>query len=80
MDIRTYEYQSDFARRYVAEGRSEGVAEGRAEMIIRILARRFGALDESVQTRVQHAGKTELEAIADRLLTAPSLHEALGAA
>ena len=27
----TYEYQSDFAKRYMAQGRTEGVAQGRAE-------------------------------------------------
>lgn len=31
MAIGTYEYQSDFARRYYGQGRAEGVAEGRAE-------------------------------------------------
>ena len=29
--IKGYEYQSDFARRYVAEGRTKGFAEGHAE-------------------------------------------------
>ena len=70
MDARTYEYQSDFARHYVAEGR--------AEVIIQLLPRRFGALDESTRARVQHASKADLVAIADRLLTAPSLRETLG--
>jgi tetratricopeptide (TPR) repeat protein len=28
-----YEYQSDFARRYVAQGKAEGIAEGKAEGI-----------------------------------------------
>lgn len=31
MAIRTYEYQSDFARRYYGQGRAEGEAKGRAE-------------------------------------------------
>jgi hypothetical protein len=76
MHARTYEYQSDFARHYIAEG----VAEGRVEMIVRMLTRRFGALDESVQARVQRASKAELESIADRLLTAPCLQDVLGPA
>jgi len=29
--MKGYEYQSDFAKRYVAEGRTEGRTEGRAE-------------------------------------------------
>ena len=31
MDPTKYEYQSDFARRYVAQGRAEGLATGEAE-------------------------------------------------
>ncbi|MEM9489031.1 MAG: hypothetical protein AAGC55_07800, partial [Myxococcota bacterium] len=31
MELGNYEYQSDFAKKYVAEGRAEGLAEGRAE-------------------------------------------------
>src|SRR5262249_20962676 len=31
MATRTYEYQSDFVRRYVFQGRAEGRVEGRAE-------------------------------------------------
>ena len=29
--MKGYQYQSDFAKRYVAEGRAEGLAEGLAE-------------------------------------------------
>ena len=74
MDARTYEYQSDFARHYIAEGR----AAGRVELIIQLLTRRFGALDDSVQARLLRASSVELETIADRLLTAQSLRETLG--
>ncbi len=80
MDARTYVYQSDFARHYIAVGRSEGAAEGRVELIIRLLKSRFGALEESTEARVQRASKADLEAIADRLLTAASMQEALGPA
>ena len=42
MDAGKYEYQSDFARGYFAQGRAEGLAEGeahgRAALIIRLLA------------------------------------------
>ncbi|MBI4705627.1 MAG: hypothetical protein HY744_31425 [Deltaproteobacteria bacterium] len=31
METGGYEYQSEFARRYVAQGRAEGRADGRAE-------------------------------------------------
>jgi hypothetical protein len=38
MDIRKYEYQSDFARRYVAQGQAEGEAKGRVALVARLLA------------------------------------------
>ena len=31
MDLSKYEFQSDFAKRFLAQGRTEGRAEGRAE-------------------------------------------------
>ncbi|HEX6864958.1 MAG TPA: hypothetical protein VF414_19155 [Thermoanaerobaculia bacterium] len=35
--MKGYEYQSDFARKYVAQGRTEGRAEGRTEEAARLL-------------------------------------------
>jgi hypothetical protein len=86
MDARKYEYQSDFARRYLAQGRAEGealgraagVAEGRAVLIIRQLTVRFGTLDPRLETRIQQASVAELDAIAERVLSACTLQEALG--
>jgi hypothetical protein len=74
MDLAKYEYQSDFAKRYVAQGR----LEGRAAMVIKLLTHRFGPLTDSVTTQVTNSSLEELDAIGDRLLTAPSLQEALG--
>lgn len=86
MDPRKYVFQSDFARRYIAlgraegieEGRSEGRTEGRAALILRQLANRFGSLDPVAQANIRRASVAELEVIGDRLLTAGSLEEALG--
>jgi hypothetical protein len=36
----TYPYQSDFAKRYVAQGRDEGRAEGKALAVLAVLAAR----------------------------------------
>lgn len=66
-----YEYQSDFAKQYIAVGR--------AEIVIRLLTRRFGELPEDALARISTATKAELESIAERLLTATSLADALGA-
>jgi hypothetical protein len=81
MDARKYEYQSEFARRYVAQGVEQGVAQGmaqgetrgRAALIARQLTLRFGALSDEAQARIQRASITELDAMGERLLTAQSL-------
>ena len=77
MDPAKYEYQSEFARRYVAEGRQEGRAEGRAALILKLLTLRFGPLPEPTQQSVSQASIDELDAIGERLLTAQSLDEAV---
>jgi len=76
-----FKYQSDFARRYVAEGlatgKAEGVAEGRAEIILEQLVTRFGPLPDSIRTRVRGASAAQLHTVARRVLTAHSLQEAM---
>jgi hypothetical protein len=51
-----YEYQSDFARRYVAEGKAEGRAEGEAaraaHAILTVLAARGLAVADEVRARI----------------------------
>jgi hypothetical protein len=82
MDPAKYEYQSDFAKRYVAQGRAEGKAEGelkgRSELLLRQLTRRFGALPPTVTARLAATAIDELDAIGERLLSAQTLDEALG--
>jgi hypothetical protein len=73
MDLRKYEYQSDFARHYVALGE----ATGRASLIFRQLSIKFGPLDERVSSRVREASVIELDAMGERLLTARSLQDVL---
>lgn len=81
MDPQKYVFQSDFARKYIALGRKEGVAtgeaRGRAAMVIRLLTLRFGPLDSTSEQTVQEASIAELEAIGERLLTARTLRESL---
>ncbi len=90
MDLSKYEYQSEFARRYVAQGREEGreqgieqgleqgLAKGRVGLLARLLAHRFGPLPGVAHERLAAASIEELDAIGERLLTARSLPEALG--
>jgi hypothetical protein len=69
-----YEYQSDFARRYVAEGK----AEGRVEILLKLLALRFGPLTDADQARVRVARDVQINDLAERMLTVLTLEEALG--
>ena len=82
MDPAKYEYQSEFAKRYVAQGRVEGKVEGelkgRSILVVRLLTRRFGPLPPEADARIAVATIEELDAIGERLLTAKSLEEALG--
>lgn len=78
MNPAKYEYQSDFAKRYVAQGRLEGQLEGQKAFAIKLLAQRFGSLTDAARNKVAGASMEELDAIAERLLTATSLQDALG--
>jgi hypothetical protein len=71
MDLRNYEYQSDFARKYFAQG----IAQGYREMLRDLLAHRFGALPASVGTRLEQADGATLKAWGNRALTAASLDD-----
>jgi predicted transposase YdaD len=80
-----YEYQSYFVRRYYghvneegqADGWAEGRAEGRKQMLLALLASRFGPLAEATQARVRGAQDAQLDAVAERIFTAQTLEEAV---
>jgi len=74
MDPAKYQYQSDFAKNYVAQGETSG----RAALVIKQLTSRFGPLTDAVQTTISEASIAELDAIGVRLLTAQNLQDALG--
>ena len=90
MDASKYEYQSEFARRYYgqgkAEGREEGLmqghaeghAEGRVELVLTLLATKYGLVPAAMAARVRQASSADVDEIAWRVLTADTLHEALG--
>jgi hypothetical protein len=52
MEKGTYEYQSEFARRWLAEGKSLGRAEGRAEAVLTFLEARGIAVSDEVRDRI----------------------------
>ena len=62
MDIRKYEFQSDFAKKHQAKGREEGRAEGRVASLLAILDARGLAVSAAEQETI--AGCTD-----DALLT-----------
>ena len=64
-----FEYQSNFARRYVAEGR--------AEIILKLLTLRFGPVSETVQARVRSADSAQIHSVTELMLTAQTLEDTL---
>jgi len=85
MDPANYEYQSEFARRYISlgkaegrtEGRTEGKVEGKAELLIRLATLKFGPLSEEVQQQVRARVSEELDTMAERLLSAATVEQLL---
>jgi hypothetical protein len=67
------------ADRIRADGRSEGISDGRSEerreLVLQLLARRFGALSPEVEERVARADMDQLKDWAMRLLDARTLDE-----
>jgi hypothetical protein len=59
----TYEYQSEFARRYFAQGREEGRQEGRQEgemsALLEVLEARGLQVDEQARQRIAACTETE---------------------
>jgi hypothetical protein len=52
MTTATYKYQSDFAKKYVAEGEAKGKAEGKAEAVLTVLAARGLPVTEDARRRI----------------------------
>lgn len=83
METGKYEYQSEFARRYVAEGEAKGEAKGeargeakgKADLLLMMLSLRFGPLPEETTARVRTATSEEIRTYAERVLTADGLDE-----
>ncbi len=73
MDL-NYEFKSEFARKYAAIGREQGLEEGRLQtlrgMLSRLLKRRFGELPSTAQERIANATEAELRLWSDRVIDA----------
>jgi len=75
MNLQNYEYQSEFARKYVAQGR----AEGDRATLRRLLAQRFGELPGEVVERIEQAESDDLERWLDRVIPAATLADVFSA-
>jgi hypothetical protein len=77
MQQHNYTYQSDFARKYVAEGVKEGtklgIAQGYRAVLRTLLEQRFGELPADAIARLEEADADTLDAWTRRVLTASSL-------
>ncbi|WP_437827408.1 DUF4351 domain-containing protein [Sorangium sp. So ce1153] len=71
--MKGYEYQSDFAKKYVAQGRQEG----ERTILLRQLRARFGELPEAAVVRIEAAETASLEQWAERVLSAKTLADVL---
>lgn len=79
MAIRTYEYQSDFARRYYGQGRAEGRAEGEATALLAFLAARGIEVPSDARARI--TGCTDLARLDSwirRAATATTIQDLFG--
>jgi predicted transposase YdaD len=89
MNLSNYQFKSEFARRYVNQGRAEGKAEGkvegelegqrkgRLELLTKLLTVKFGALPLAARARLMEASTAELDVMAERVLTSATLEEVL---
>ena len=71
--MKGYEYQSDFAKKYVAQGQKEG----ERALLLRQLRTRFGELPATTVARVEGAEIALLERWGERVLSAKTLAEVL---
>jgi hypothetical protein len=67
-----------FREEGIARGVAEGKTSGMVELLLRQLRRRFGNLSEATEARVRNASSEDINAWAERILTAVSLDEVLG--
>ncbi len=82
MDPAKYEFRSEFAKRYIALGKAEGEAmgetRGKAEILQRLLTRRFGPLPAAVRDRLDTASPEQLDQWAERFVDAANLDAVFG--
>jgi hypothetical protein len=74
-----YEYQSEFARKYIAQGEAQGEVRGKAEALIAVLAARGLTVSPGQRERIVACGDiATLDRWLWRAVTAATVDEALG--
>lgn len=72
----------EWTHQWMEEGRARGMEEGRqrgeSDFFLRLLEKRFGAVDARLRSRIQSARSEQLQAWGERLLGARSLGEIFG--
>ena len=77
--MKGYEYQSDFAKKYVAQGRDEGRVEGEARALLTALRVRGIAVPEATRERIlAQKDPEQLDRWLEKAVVATSLAEVLG--
>jgi hypothetical protein len=66
------------AQQLIEQGRAEGLAKGRLELVLMQLETKFGPLDTETKERVRAASAGDLDQVARRLLSATTLDDVLG--
>ena len=61
------------AEALMVRGKARGLEQGKAEVLMRLMERRFGPLSRTVRDRIAGAGPDELDAWFDRILVADNL-------
>ena len=84
-DNQMHEYQARYpqenskmaglAERLLNEGMQKGRQEGKQDILLRLLTRRFGPLDATTEHRLQSASVADLERWTDNILDARTLDE-----
>lgn len=78
MSLHGYEFQSEFAKRYAAEGRKQGIEEGQRKILIKQLTLKFGELPDGILQQIRAADHEHLERWAERILVARTIDDVFG--
>ena len=69
------QYVTSVERIGMQQGLQQGMQQGQAEMVLRVLSRRFGAVPSDLALRIRSLPGSQMPPLLDVALTAESLHE-----